>query len=369
MMNYVLAGIISLLIFYRPIGTWAYKLNIRWLYIILLSALITYFLTPIVIKLANRFKWLDYPDERKIHTIATPRVGGIAIFVSIVLTLLRNLQFSKEIVGVLLASSIIFCISLIDDIKGVPAIIRLVTQIIATGIIIYFGYQITVVPRNWLFENVFEILITIIWFVGIVNAINFMDGIDGLVTSYTIFSSLTFLVITILTGQKFLIYIISSLLGSCLGFLPYNWHKAKIFLGDCGATILGFLLATISVVGWWGEKNPVVSLSTPILILSVPIYDMVYITISRIKNKTVKNFKQWIEYVGKDHLHHRLVSLNFNIPSVVGIIVLISLCLDISVLVLRYTPAGSMGSILLLLQAMIVFVVISIIMVTGKQKI
>jgi len=321
-----------------------------------------------VITIAKKYNLLDYPDERKIHQIPTPRIGGIAVFLGIIITLLRNLQFVKEILGLLIPLCLLFFVSLLDDIYSLSAFLRLVSQVVASLILIFFGFKITAVPVGFPLEHILEAVITIIWIVGIINAVNFLDGIDGLVTGFGIFCSLTFLLLSLLTGQKYVSYLSAVLLGASLGFLPYNWYKAKIFLGESGSTIVGFMLAAISVIGWWAEKNPIVSLSTPVLILGVPIYDMIYITISRIKNKQVRNFKEWIEYVGKDHIHHRLLNLGFSVPISVGIILLISFCLSLYTIVIRYAIFTDKMAFVILFQAMLIFVILSIFMVVGKRK-
>ncbi|MCS7230825.1 MAG: MraY family glycosyltransferase [Elusimicrobiota bacterium] len=363
----ILLLLILALIFIREIGHQAYLLNIRWLYFVVLSFCISYFLTPFVIKAANRFQILDYPSERKLHKEPTPRIGGISLYLAILISLVRNIQFRNEIIGLIIGGSIIFLVALLDDIFSLTALVRLIAQILASLIIVVFGFKITALPYGFPFEGILETLITIIWFVGIINAVNFLDGIDGLVSGFGSFCALLFLVLSLLTGQKHISYLSSSLLGACLGFLPYNWHKAKIFLGDCGASIIGFSLAAISVVGWWAEKNPVVSLSTPVLILSVAIYDMIYITISRIKNKQVKNLKEWIEYVGKDHLHHRLLKLGFSVPQTVGFVVLVSFCIGLYSVIIRYSCVNDFVAFLILFQTFLIFCILSLIMYVGRK--
>lgn len=355
-------------LFVREIGRQAYILNLRWLYLIILSFLISYFLTPFTIEFAKKFNILDYPSERKVHSTPTPRVGGIAVFFAIVVSLLRNFHFTREILGLIIATTIIFVVSILDDIYGLSAIFRLISQIFATVVVITFGFRITAVPIGFPMEDILEILITIIWFVGITNAVNFLDGIDGLVSGLGAFCSLMFLVISLTTGQKFVLYLCSVILGSCLGFIPYNWHKAKTFLGECGSSVIGFSLASISVIGWWAEKNPVVSLSVPIMILSVPIYDMIYITISRIRNGLVKNFKEWLEYVGKDHLHHRLLKLGFSVPQSVIFILLITFTAGFYSLLLKYLNVTNITATLILFHALLIFVLISIMMYIGREK-
>jgi len=365
----LLIFIIAFLLFYREIGRQSYLLNIRWFFLLILAFSVSNFLAPFAIRFAYKYKIFDMPDHnRKIHDIPMPRIGGVAIYISFILVLLRNVQFAKEILGILIASSIVFLVSFLDDIYSLSAGLRLLVQIFATLIVISFGYRITAVPNGFPLENLLEVIITIFWFVGITNAINFLDGIDGLVVGFGSFCSFLFLLISLLTNQKYVSYISAALMGACLGVLPYNWHKAKTFLGDCGANFIGFILASISVVGWWAENNPIVSLSTPVLILGVPIYDMIYITISRIRNKKVRNFREWIEYVGKDHIHHRLLNLNFSIPSAVGIVLLITLCLGLYSIILRYTHATDIIAMVVLFQALLIFILLSLIMISGREK-
>lgn len=363
----LLLVLIFCLFFIREIGKQAYLLNIRWLYLVVLSFLISYFLTPFTIQLAIKFNILDYPAERKIHLVPIPRIGGVAVFIAMILSLLRNLQFAKEILGLIIGISMIFIVGILDDIYGLSAIFRLIVQILSTMVVIAFGFRITVIPVGFPIEYVLEVLITIIWFVGITNAINFLDGIDGLVSGLGAFCSLMFLIISLTTQQKFISYLCATILGSCLGFIPYNWHKAKTFLGECGSSVIGFSLAGVSVVGWWAEKNPIISLSIPVMILSVPIYDMIYITISRIRNGLVKNFKEWLEYVGKDHLHHRLLKLGFSMPQAVLFILLLTFTAGYYSILLKYINATSITVIFILFHALLIFVLISIIMYVGAK--
>ncbi|MFN3967178.1 MAG: glycosyltransferase family 4 protein, partial [Endomicrobiia bacterium] len=364
---YILLTIILIALIQPKGGTWAYLLSIRWLYVFLLGFILSNLITPICINVSYKLGFLDYPDERKMHTVPIPRIGGVAVFIAFIITLLRNLQFSKQLTGLLIASTIIFILGFIDDIKPLSATIRIIFQIVSAIIVISTGVRITFIPVGWPLENFLEIIITVVWFIGIANAVNFLDGIDGLVTSFGILCSLFFFFIALPTEQKFLAWICIALIGACAGFLPYNWHKAKIFLGDSGATFIGFVLAGIAVIGTWAENNPIVALSTPILVLGVPIFDMIYTTISRIRNKKVKTIKQWLEYVGKDHFHHRLMKLGLNVPKSVGFIILVNLCLGLSALIIRGT--GTLGSILLLFQACGIFTIVVILMLLGRERV
>jgi len=348
-------------------GTWSYLVNLRWLYVLIFSFIVSNLFTPLCIKIAFKFNFLDIPDERKMHSVPVPRIGGLAIYISVITVIIRNLRFSAELLGLLIGGSLIFMLGFLDDIRGgLSATFRLFIQILSVVIVFLFGLRISFIPHIPL-ESFWELLITILWFVGIINAINFLDGIDGLVSSFGIFCSLIFLLISWQTQQNYITYITASLIGSCLGFLPYNWTKAKIFLGDCGATFIGFMLAGISVMGTWAENNPVIALSTPLLILAIPIFDVIYTTISRIKNKSVKNLKQWLEFVGKDHFHHRLLKFGFNIEQTVGFIIFLNLAFGLSALIIRQT--GTFGAIILLIQSVVILLIVVILMLAAREGI
>lgn len=366
--NIIIFILILLFMFVRDIGRYTYLFNLRCIFILILSFLISYFLSPFTINFAYKYNILDMPNERKIHTTPTPRIGGIALFLGFVLTLIRNVQFSEEILGILLSASVIFIISLLDDIFNLSASFKIIFQIFASIIIILFGFRITAVPKGFLLENLLEIIITIIWIVGVTNAIAFLDGIDGLVLGFGSLCSLMFLMISILTGQKFISYLSAALMGSCLGILPFNWYKAKTFLGDSGSNVIGFVLASISIVGWWGENKPIVSLSTPVLILSIPIFDIIYVTISRIKTGKVRSLYEWLSYTGKDHIHHRLLNLGFSVQEAVLTILLITFCLGLYSIIIRYTDFTDKISLLVLLQVFLICVILSLIMEKGKNK-
>lgn len=345
-------------------GTWFYLHNVRWLYVFILSFLLSNFLTPVVKNITIKFNILDYPNERKIHIHPVARLGGVAIFLTIVIVFIRNLHFSPELVGLMVSGSIIFLLGVFDDIKGLSAGIRLFGQLIAVFILIIYDIRITFIPHIP-FENLIEISLTVFWVLGITNAINMLDGMDGLATGITLISSICFFIIIWQTKQTILSYSTIALAGSCFGFLPYNIKSARIFLGDSGSNFLGFMLASIAILGTYEQNNPVIAASIPLLILGLSIFDTTYVTISRIKNKVVKNFKELLEYVGKDHFHHRLVKLGLKEEHAVGFIYAVNLCLGLSAIVLK--EAGTISGILLLLQALIIFLIIIVLMLTGRD--
>jgi UDP-GlcNAc:undecaprenyl-phosphate GlcNAc-1-phosphate transferase len=205
------------------------------------------------------------------------------------------------------------------------------------------------------------------WIIGITNAMNFFDGMDGLAAGLGAIIAFLLGIVAFQTDQPFLGWIALAVLGSCLGFLPYNFRlrrSAFIFLGDAGSTVIGFVLACIAVYGDWAEGQPIVSLVSPVLIFWLLIFDMVHITCDRILTGKVRSFREWIEYVGKDHLHHRLADVLGSRRRAVFFIYLMSLCLGLSALILR--EAGPMDALLLVLQATLLVVLITVLERRGR---
>jgi UDP-GlcNAc:undecaprenyl-phosphate GlcNAc-1-phosphate transferase len=362
---YVLLVVILIGLFQPGGGTWAWLHDIRWLYVLLISFIFSQLLTPLVIRLAWFFKILDHPDPRKIHVVPIPRLGGLAIFASFLFSTARNYHFSRELTGLVIGGSIIYVIGLMDDIRPLPARFRLLAQLVAALVVIGHGVVLTVIPLSVPGHGYISVLITIVWLIGFTNALNFMDGVDGLATSMTMACALFFFLIAWPTRQSYLAYVTIAIFGASMGFLPYNWKRARIFLGDAGSTFLGFMLAGLAVMGYWANNDPVVAVSTPLLIMSIPIFDMIYTTVSRIKNGSIHTFKEWLEFAGKDHFHHRLMFLGLSETQTVIFIIMVNLCLGLGALALRYS--GATESLLLLLQSLFFFLIIIVLMLLGRH--
>ncbi len=323
---FFLITLIVFLIIIPPGGfsAWSFESGMRWLYLFIVSFLFYNLLHPLIIKVSIKYHIVDIPDQRKIHTTPIPRVGGLGIFLSFIFTILRNFQFSKEIISLMIASSVIFVVGFSDDIKSLSPIKRLFFQILAAIIVVVGGIYIRL-PLSWqVLGQILSYLISIIWIVGITNAFNFIDGIDGLAGTLSVVISLLFLIIVVNTSQYHVMFITSALCGSIVAFLIYNWHPAKIFMGDGGSTFIGFLLAVTAIYVSWADHNPFVAFSSPVMILFIPLFDLLYTTVSRIKNGVIKSFYEWIVYAGKDHIHHRLLNLGFSVPQSVLIISLLN---------------------------------------------
>ncbi|MDA3793047.1 MAG: MraY family glycosyltransferase [Elusimicrobia bacterium] len=346
-------------------GTVFYLGEVRWLYIFLLSFSGTVLFTPVFYALGKKFNMFDYPSERKIHKYPIPVTGGLAVAAAYFVTLLRNLNFSREVYGVLVGGAIIFLSGLIDDLKPIPAGAKLVIQLIATTVLVVFGIRVKVFPNSWVLKDILDITVTYIGVVGITNAFNYMDGMDGEAPGLGLISSVTLFIIAMANGMRNISWLAIGLAGSCAGFLPYNFPRAKIFLGDNGATIIGFLLASIAIAVSWGAHNTPVAIATPLLIFSIYIFDMVYTTISRIKNGTVKNLKQWLKVTGKDHLHHRLVNLGFTKAESVIFIWVCAAVFSFSAYTIR--NAGTINALLIFTQTIFIYFLIVTLMLAGRE--
>ncbi len=338
---------------------------LRWLFLLLFSFFLSFSLTPLMKHIARWLKVLDYPDSRKIHARPIPLLGGMAIFLSYVGTVFLNFSFSLSLKGIVIGGTIILLIGLVDDVRGLSAAWKLVGQTAAAATLIGFGVRLSFLPNTWWGDGG-EVVLTIIWVVGITNAVNFFDGMDGLAAGTTAICSLAFFIVAQITGQPYLGFLTIAMAGSCLGFLIFNFKPASVFLGDAGSTFLGFTMAGIAVMGGWAEGNPKVALSLPILILSVFIFDVVYITVSRIYRGRVRNFKEWIEYTGKDHLHHRLKGLGLSEVQAVLFIYLIAACLGISAINLK--ADADLRIFFELIQGVFVLAIIVILMRAGRRS-
>jgi UDP-GlcNAc:undecaprenyl-phosphate GlcNAc-1-phosphate transferase len=310
----------------------------KWAYLLLLSFGIGYVCAPLVSMLAFRVGALDIPAGRKAHQAPTALLGGAAIYLAFVLTLWINDSYSLQLKGVVLAGSLIFIVGLIDDLKELPARLKLLVQVLAVVILINFGVVITFLPDG-LWGDVGEWLLTAFWIIGITNAFNFLDGMDGLATGTGCIAAIFFGLVALQNNHDFMVYLALPLVGSCLSFLPYNFRfrkPAAIFLGDAGSTFLGFMLASLAVLGDWAG-NHAVRLIVPVLILGVPIFDMSFTTFMRIKNGQVRTFREWVEFTGRDHIHHRLEDLRIGRIGAVLVIYCVTIWLGLSALALKNT--------------------------------
>jgi UDP-GlcNAc:undecaprenyl-phosphate GlcNAc-1-phosphate transferase len=335
-------------------------------YLLLLSFLIAYILMPIFIECAHKIGLVDHPDEaRKQHANPTPLIGGLAIYIAFIITLLLNFHFSEELKAIAIGGSVIFFLGLADDIWGLSAFVRLLVQIAASLFIVFYGVRMTFVP-DVLGGIYTETVLTVIWLIGITNSMNFIDGMDGLASGSCIIYSGFFALIAFITKQNYFLFMSIAIVGSCFGFFIYNFRRKKpalAFLGDSGATFLGFLLASLAILGDWG--NSVLDIVIPILIMSVLIFDMTLTTIVRIVTGEVRTFGQWLHYTGRDHFHHRLVDLGITRHQATWLFFGVSVSFGVEALAIMF--ANVLVSVLILIHSILVFAIIGIILVSRNK--
>jgi UDP-GlcNAc:undecaprenyl-phosphate GlcNAc-1-phosphate transferase len=330
----------------------------------LISFLVTYFSMPIFRGLAIQYKLLDLPGGRKIHKVATPLLGGAAIYLGLLVGVLFNLSKLHPFLPVLLGATLILILGLINDIKEISAHLRFFYQTLIALAVAGMGVRVSFLPAGF-WGDILEIVLTVFWLVGVTNAYNYLDGLDGLAAGSAVVNLGCFSIILYITGQYPLALLSVILIGVCLGFLPYNFRKTKVFLGEAGSTFLGFILAGIGLLGIWAEDN-MVKVSIPILILGVPIFDMIFTTVMRIREEKIKTLLEWLRYGGKDHFHHYLVDLGFQPLGAVIFIYFVTLSLGISAIMVSNDVA--IEGFLTLSQASIIFGIIATLIVMGKRR-
>jgi len=337
--------------------------------IALASLLLTYAMMPAVIRLARRMGAVDHPDARRVHREPTPRIGGLAVFVSVNLTLLLNFNYSLALKGVCISAVLVALLSLWDDVRELPATVKLAGQLAALLVLTAFGVHVEFAPDVW-WGDLAEYAVTALWVIGITNAFNFLDGINGLAASLAVSVCLLMGLLAWNTGQGFMLLLCLAVAGASAGFLPDNARyksPARVFLGDVGSAYLGWMMACIAVMGDWSSEGPIKAYSAPILIFSVMIFDMIYTTIARIHRGDVKNLHDWVAYVGRDHLHHRLMYLGLSQKQAVWAIAGLSMVTGLAALSL--VEANNQVIWLLLGQSMVIYMLLSFIMVLAAQRV
>ena len=312
--------------------------------------------TPVVKSFARRVGAMDVPkDGRRMHDHPIPRLGGLAMFFGFILSVLLFADITRPVQGILLGSVLIVIIGVIDDIISVKYWIKLIVQIAAAVVAILHGVVIDVLSNPNLFsEHLFlqlgwlSIPITIIWIVAITNSVNLIDGLDGLSVGVSAIASVTMLVIALLVSESNVAVILAALVGACLGFIPYNLNPAKIFAGDTGALLLGYVLATVSIMGMF-KVYALISFAVPFIVLALPIFDTVFAFMRRIL-KGQNPMKP-----DRGHLHHRLIDMGLNQKQAVAILYCVSIVLGLAAVVL--TTSGTIKAILFILAFVVAAVV------------
>lgn len=321
----------------------------------LMAFIIAFITTPLTIKLAKKINAIDDPkQERKVHEIPMPRLGGIAIFLGTMLSMFyfTNLSMDK-IIGISLGAIVIVITGLLDDIYDLSAIIKLMMQILAAIIVISFGIQIELFTNyfsdtQYIYLGVLGIPTTILWIVGITNTVNLIDGLDGLAAGTAIISSVTLAYIAIINGRMETAVLLTILAGSAAGFLPYNFNPAKVFMGDSGALFLGYFLSVVSILGAV-KGAAAIAYFLPVLALGLPIFDTAYAIFRRLINNRP------IMEADKEHLHHKLLDSGLNHKGAVLVLYLISTLLGSTAIL--FTLDRYMDSIISLIIVLVIVMI------------
>lgn len=265
-------------------------------------------LTPLVIKLAYRIGAVDRPNYRKVHARIMPRIGGLAIFGAFIIGYAILLPKDEHATGILIGAVLIVLIGFLDDMLEITAKAKILGQLVAALVVVLWGgLQIEFINLPFIGQLDFGYLsipITIIWIIGITNAINLIDGLDGLAAGVSTIALIAITVMAVLMGDVFVAATASILAASSLGFLVFNFHPAKIFMGDTGSLFLGFMISVLALLGF--KNVAVVSLVIPIIMLGVPISDTFFAIVRRVR------MKQSITAADKSHLHHCLLRVGFS---------------------------------------------------------
>ena len=250
---------------------------------------VSFLMCPLVKSFAYKIGAIDVPkDNRRMHKKPVPRLGGLAIFLGFIVSMLLFVKVDHQLQGILLGASIIVVLGVVDDMSPLRAYFKFCVQIFAALVAVFHGVVIqTLSNPNVFAESPYwdlgwlSIPITVLWIVGITNAVNLIDGLDGLACGVSTISAISMLVIALLVSESDVALVMAALVGACLGFMPYNKNPAKMFMGDTGSTFLGYILATISIQGLF-KYYAIVSFAVPFLILGLPMFDTLFAIIRRL---------------------------------------------------------------------------------------
>ena len=327
---------------------------IKLLVALAVAFIISFAATPIVKSFAVQVGAIDVPDnDRHLHKKPIPRMGGLAIFFGFLLSVLLFAEINAQIRGILLGSILIVIVGAIDDVLNLNAWLKFAVQIIAAVIAVLSGVVINVLSSplditevEAVTIGILSVPVTILWIVGVTNSVNLIDGLDGLACGVSAIASVTMLVVAMLVPDVSdnVALLLAALVGACLGFIPYNLNPAKIFMGDTGALLLGYVMATVSVIGMF-KFYTVVTFIVPMLALAVPLMDTTFAFTRRILRG------QSPFHADRGHFHHKLLDMGFSQKQAVAVLYSISAILGLAAVLL--TTTGLIRNVL----AVIAFVI------------
>lgn len=337
----------------------------------LLAFVTAFVITPYTIRLANKLNAIDKPEKRRVNKTPMPRLGGLAVIIGflvssiyliIVTTLEKNFnpfgveQYLHKLIGMLIGILILAVFGFIDDIRSLPAWVKLLGQILAAASVVSFGIKIDNIEIPFLEQtlninnNIYVYILSVGWIVGITNAINLIDGLDGLSSGVTLISCISLIIVFTMNASPIIaLILITALAGAIVGFLPYNFNPAKTFIGDIGAQFLGFSLSIISILGT-AKTYTLLVLISPLIILALPICDTLFAIIRRIiKGKSIKA----VFAPDTGHIHHKLMKKGYTQKQAVLILYGISACFGMFAIILLESGIWKAISFALMIIAII----------------
>lgn len=321
------------------------------LFLLILSAVISFIIAPLFMRLSYRFGFVDYPNHRKQHERPMPFSGGVSILVSFVITVIIAQPVEREYIPIILGGTLIVILGIIDDKYDLKPSIKFLGQLVVISIPIFFGIIIDTINPFGITMNfgVFAIPFTFLWISVIINAINLIDGLDGLAAGVSVIALSSIAFIGILQNNIFVMMISVILIGSTLGVLYYNFNPAKLFLGDNGSMLLGYVLGVLSILGF--KNVTFFSILFPIIILGVPFIDITF--------AAVRRYREGVSLTRADrgHLHHKLQYIGFSHrESVILIYFMATLFAVASVILYLSTVTGAVLICILLVFSVVIIV-------------
>lgn len=332
--------------------------------VLIISFIVSYITVPWAIKFANKKGIIDNPkqDDRRVHKAPTPRVGGIAMVAGVMLSVLLfyilsffvEVNIDKRLVGYVLGAIVIITMGFVDDLKNLRPLYKFLLQLIAGMIIYVFGISIVGIKIPFIYPQIIDFgiwafPITLIWVLGITNAVNLIDGLDGLAAGISSIASVSLLVIFAIIGAPMEAMIITmALVGSTIGFLPYNFNPAKTFMGDTGSNFLGYTLATVSIMGM-AKGYTIIAVVAPLIVCGVPVFDMVFAIVRRL----IKHQK--LTAPDKGHIHHRLLKHGFSQKQ--SVLILYGLTSILGIVAVTLVTGMTKQGILCIILAIIIWVI------------
>ena len=326
-----------------------------WLRVLLtvgVAFLIAFGTTPIVKAFAQKVGAMDNPGEaRRIHTHPIPRMGGMAIFIGFLLSVILFAEITKPVQGILIGCVLIVAIGVLDDIISLRWWTKLIVQLAAAVVAVAHGVTIEGImnpnvfaAENTLLIGYLSIPVTVLWIVGVTNAVNLIDGLDGLACGVSAISSVTMLTVALMVAEPNVALLLAALAGGCLGFIPYNLNPAKIFMGDTGALLLGYVLATVSILGLF-KFYAVMTFLVPVMALALPLFDTIFAILRRLLHG--QNPMQ----PDRGHLHHRLIDHGLSQKQAVAVLYSLSAMMGLTAVVICTT--GKLRLMLLVVEVAI----------------